>query len=76
MSRPFASVLAAVVAACVVVRFMARLGNAQSPRCGEGWRYALFVDDAPYLMLGAQVHNSSIGRSSYRRCGRQWSTCT
>jgi hypothetical protein len=22
-------------------------------------RYALFVDDAPYLMLGAQVHNSS-----------------
>ena len=26
----------------------------------EGGRYALFVDDAPYLMLGAQVHNSSI----------------
>src|SRR5208283_4337427 len=22
-------------------------------------RYALFVDDAPYLILGAQVHNSS-----------------
>jgi beta-galactosidase GanA len=22
-------------------------------------RYALFVDDAPYLMLGGQVHNSS-----------------
>ena len=22
-------------------------------------RYALFVDDAPYLMLGAQAHNSS-----------------
>ena len=22
-------------------------------------RFALFVDDAPYLMLGAQVHNSS-----------------
>jgi hypothetical protein len=21
-------------------------------------RYALFVDDAPYLMLSAQVHNS------------------
>jgi beta-galactosidase GanA len=24
-----------------------------------GWRYALFVDDAPYFMLGAQVNNSS-----------------
>ena len=26
-------------------------------------RFALFVDDAPYLMLGAQVHNSARGRS-------------
>jgi Domain of unknown function (DUF5597)/Beta-galactosidase len=25
----------------------------------QNGRYALFVDDAPYLMLGAQVHNSS-----------------
>jgi hypothetical protein len=25
----------------------------------ENGRFALFVDDAPYLMLGAQVHNSS-----------------
>ena len=60
MSRPFASVLAAVVAACVVVPLHGQVRERPIPRVVEkDGRYALFVDDAPYLMLGAQVHNSS-----------------
>ena len=60
MSRPFASVLAAVVAACAVVPIQAQVKERPIPRIVEkDGRYALFVDDAPYLMLGAQVHNSS-----------------
>jgi hypothetical protein len=34
-------------------------GGPDSSRGEERWRCALLVDDAPYLMLGAQVHNSS-----------------
>ena len=60
MSRPFASMLAAVVAAWVVVPIQAQVKERPIPRVVEkNGRYALFVDDAPYLMLGAQVHNSS-----------------
>ena len=60
MSRPFASVLAAVVAACAGVPIQAQVKERPIPRIVEkDGRYALFVDDAPYLMLGAQVHNSS-----------------
>ena len=60
MSRPFASVLAAVVAACAMVPIQAQVKERPIPRIVEkDGRYALFVDDAPYLMLGAQVHNSS-----------------
>ena len=59
MSRPFASVLAAVVAACAVVPIQAQVKERPIPRIVEkDGRYALFVDDAPYLMLSAQVHNS------------------
>jgi hypothetical protein len=60
MSRPFASVLTAVVAVWVVIPIQAQVKERPIPRVVEkNGRYALFVDDAPYLMLGAQVHNSS-----------------
>jgi hypothetical protein len=60
MNRPFASVLAIFVAASVVAPLHAQVKEHPTPRIVEkDGRYALFVDDAPYLMLGAQVHNSS-----------------
>ena len=34
-------------------------------------RYALFVDDAPFLILGAQVNNSSGWPERCRRSGRR-----
>jgi hypothetical protein len=48
------------VAASVVVPLAAQVKEHPIPHIVEkDGRYALFVDDAPYLMLGAQVHNSS-----------------
>src|ERR1035437_1949042 len=54
------AVLAVFVAASVVVPLAAQVKEHPIPHIVEkDGRYALFVDDAPYLMLGAQVHNSS-----------------
>jgi hypothetical protein len=54
------AVLAVFVAASVVVPLAAQDKEHPIPHIVEkDGRYALFVDDAPYLMLGAQVHNSS-----------------
>src|SRR5208337_4470382 len=53
-------VLADLVAASVVVTLHAQVKERSIPRLvKKDGRYALLVDDAPYLMLGAQVHNSS-----------------
>jgi len=55
-----AAVLAAFVVANVVVTIQAQVKERPLPRLvKKDGRFALFVDDAPYLMLGAQVHNSS-----------------
>ena len=54
------AVLAVFVVASVVVPLAAQVKEHPTPRIVEkDGRYALFVDDAPYLMLDAQVHNSS-----------------
>src|ERR1035437_6440274 len=54
------AVLAAFVAASVAATLPAQVKERPLPRLvKQNARYALFVDDAPYLMLGAQVHNSS-----------------
>ena len=54
------AVLAAFVAASLVVTLDAQVKERPLPRLmKKDGRFALFVDDAPYLMLGAQVHNSS-----------------
>ena len=38
-------------------------------------RYALMVDGAPYLMLGAQANNSSDWRARFPRCGPRSNIC-
>jgi hypothetical protein len=54
------AVLAALVATSVVGTLHAQVKERPIPRVvKKDRRYALFVDDAPYLLLGAQVHNSS-----------------
>src|SRR5450755_3061415 len=54
------AVLAAFVAVSVAATLPAQVKERPLPRLvKQDGRYALFVDDAPYLMLGAQVHNSS-----------------
>jgi hypothetical protein len=54
------AVLAAFVVTAVVVTLHAQVKERPLPRLvRKDGRFALFVDDAPYLMLGAQVHNSS-----------------
>src|SRR5450755_2375698 len=54
------AVLAALVATSVAVTIPAQVKERPIPRLvKKDGRYALFVDDAPYLMLGAQAHNSS-----------------
>jgi hypothetical protein len=54
------AVLAALVATSLVVTLHAQVKERSLPRLmKKDGRYALLVDDAPYLMLGAQVHNSS-----------------
>jgi hypothetical protein len=53
-------ILAAFVAASVAATLPAQVQERPIPRLvKKDGRYALMVDDAPYLMLGAQVHNSS-----------------
>ena len=53
-------VLAALVATLVAVPLHAQVEERPIPHLvKKDGRFALFVDDAPYLMLGAQVHNSS-----------------
>jgi len=60
MNRPFASVLAIFVAASVVAPLHAQVKERPILRIVQkDGRYALLVDDAPYLMLGVQVNNSS-----------------
>ncbi len=52
--------LAALMATSVVATLHAQVKEHPIPRVmKKDGRYALLVDDAPYLMLGAQVHNSS-----------------
>ncbi len=56
------AVLAAVVSTSLLVAVHAQgqIKERPIPRVvKQDGRYALFVDDAPYLMLGAQIHNSS-----------------
>ena len=51
---------AALAATLVVATLQAQVEERPLPRLvKKDGRFALFVDDAPYLMLGAQVHNSS-----------------
>jgi hypothetical protein len=52
--------LAAIVSACIVAPLSAQVKERPIPRVVKrDGRFALMVDDAPYLMLGAQSHNSS-----------------
>jgi Domain of unknown function (DUF5597)/Glycosyl hydrolases family 35 len=54
------AVLAVFVATNIAFTARAQVKERPLPRIvKENGRFALFVDDAPYLMLGAQVHNSS-----------------
>ena len=54
------AVLAAWVGASLAVTLHAQVKERPIPRViNKDGRYALLVDGAPYLMLGAQVHNSS-----------------
>ena len=54
------SVLAAFVAGSIVVPLHAQVKEHPIPRVvKKDGRFALLVDNAPYLMLGAQAHNSS-----------------
>ena len=52
--------LAALVSACIVAPAFAQVKERPIPRVvKKDGRFALLVDDAPFLMLGAQSHNSS-----------------
>ena len=54
------AVLAVFMAATAAASLRAQVEERPLPRLvKKDGRFALFVDDAPYLMLGAQVHNSS-----------------
>ena len=54
------TVVAALAATLVAVPLHAQVEERPIPHLvKKDGRFALFVDDAPYLMLGAQVHNSS-----------------
>ena len=54
------AILAALMAASAAVALQAQVKERPLPRIvKKDGRFALFVDDAPYLMLGAQAHNSS-----------------
>jgi len=59
------TVVAALAATLVAVPLHAQVEERPIPHLvKKDGRFALFVDDAPYLMLGAQVHNSSSWPSS------------
>ena len=69
------AVLAALVATSVVVTLHAQVKERSLPRLmKKDGRYALLVDDAPYLMLGAQVHNSSAWPAMLPKYGPPWNT--
>src|ERR1035437_5068143 len=54
------AVLGPVVATRLEIALRSQVQERPIPRIvKKDLRFALFVDDAPYLMLGAQVHNSS-----------------
>ena len=54
------AVLAVFVAVSVAATLPAQVKERPIPRLvKKDGRYALMVDGAPYLILGAQVHNSS-----------------
>ena len=54
------AVLATLIATSLAIALRAQVQERPIPRIvKKDGRFALFVDDAPYLMLGAQVHNSS-----------------
>jgi len=54
------AVLATLVATSLAIALRAQVQDRPIPRMvKKDGRFALFVDDAPYLMWGAQVHNSS-----------------
>src|ERR1035437_6294218 len=58
--KHISAVLAALVAASVAATLPAQVKERPIPRLvKKDGRYALMVDGAPYLMLGAQTHNSS-----------------
>jgi hypothetical protein len=58
--RRTSAVRTVLLAASVAVTLCAQVKESALPRLVKrDGRYALFVDNAPYLMLGAQVHNSS-----------------
>ena len=58
--RIIPAVLAAIVAASAVAAPDVQVKERPLPRVvKKDGRFALFVDDAPFLMLGAQTHNSS-----------------
>ena len=60
MMKIMSTILAALVATNLAVTVHAQVKERPRPRIvQQDGRFALFVDDAPYLMLGAQVHNSS-----------------
>ena len=65
LSRDFhnmklASAVRACLGASLVLTLHAQIDERPIPRVvNRDGRFALFVDDAPYLILGAQVHNSS-----------------
>ena len=53
-------IIVALLAACAVAAQPAPVKERPIPKIvKKDGRFALFVDGAPYLMLGAQVHNSS-----------------
>jgi len=54
------AVLASLIGTSLAIALRAQVQERPIPRIvKKDGRFALFVDDAPYLMLGAQVHNSS-----------------
>jgi hypothetical protein len=58
--RLSSAALAALVSACIVAPGFAQVKERPIPRVvKKDGRFALLVDDAPFLMLGAQSHNSS-----------------
>src|ERR1022692_4233863 len=58
--RLTSAALAAIISACIVAPLCAQVKERPIPRVvRKDGRFALLVDDAPYLVLGAQSHNSS-----------------